>query len=497
MPNPHFDRFMELNEKGDIKGLVSEFVELGVKSVDQNMTDAEQEAFDDFRKWLTEPLAKEGPDKEKPARGAHFYAQFLEELLKYKAEVNMSLAEDVIENVKLIHEGKVPGTEAYANDPVARHELGSYMAEQSDKFKYIGSITGTIYTLLGDYPQIPLEDEDAKKYGLEPGTKINELIQKAGEDITREYLGNETIYSESDTEYMRRMGGELTTEISDYGLEFENGEFKPKKGNIDKDFLRDGYRQLDNEPVLDEDGDVQKNIVHYIAEPEKFVAGKREEHQHKMDKYLKNFDDLQNRAKKYLDQMDKLAAYKKNNSDEFNAMHEALADVAALSDFNTPKQIVDTLNRLNKTSAAYRARIDGSLFRGVMDNGRDRRDLSNTLVGFTKQLIEKLDEYKSPAFDRNLGLADQVKEFNTPVKMAEKKESAPEVKSEEMPVVKQKISVAELNKEEAKANKSANPERDEILKKREEIMNKRKENEKNGIASDNTNHVKKRGRGLE
>lgn len=134
-------------------------------------------------------------------------------------------------------------------------------------------------------------------------------------------------------------------------------------------------------------------------------------------------------------------------------MLEALSDLASLSAANTPKQINNALIKLENASTAYRERIDGSYFKGIWKNGRERRDLSDELAVFSGQMRKELSELDDHHFNRDRGIDDQIKRIRESVKEKNK----------------EKVDIEQLNKEEGKTVK------EEKIKKTEN-KNKEKNN---------------------
>ncbi len=492
MPNLYSQKLKELENQKKYNELADLYIGLLIKIVEGTASKEEMEAGEGYSEYLGEPMGKSGFENQNtPKRDPEFLVNMLEQFLARKGELNIELAQEAEKIADQIQDGEYPGLEQYANDPRTALDLAGVIVSSSDKARNISALSKALFDTTTNIVDYPIDDNSAKRLGVEPGTTFSQFLHGLGEKIVSDHLAENSLLHPDEFNYLRAKGGDLNTSISDYGLQFKDGKIEPFKTTGYTGELHAGYSKLDDEPVIDYDGSIIKNQVHAVADPAYFLPRMRENHYEKMLNLKDSIDSLAEMATVMQEKLEKLKAHKSNQSDEFNAMSDALDEVAELSDSNTPVQIMKAFDKLKNASKAYMDRIDSSMFRGVFQNGRERRSFAEDINNFAATGVKKLDGIDR-YFNRKRGVADQIDKFNEKtieIKNEEKinENKAPEVKQP----AKEKADLKELIKDEAIESKkaSSNPERDEVLRKRMEIMNKRKENEKKGIASDNKNHV--------
>lgn len=451
MPNIHYDKLIEYENDNDIASIVKDYIELNVKCGNGTATQEEIEARDDYIAHLIET-----DENEKPKRGIHFITRLNEEILKIKADLNIQMAMEAEQLSNQILNGEYPGLERYKDDPKASYDIAGNMIYASELGLTYGVLGSILYDLNRDFVNVHLEEQDIKRLNLPENSTLSNLVENDGEKIIEGYLSEESKYSimsVDERNHYRKEGGELNTDLSDnYGIEYKDGTLKPKVIATIQDFNPFGYHNYSDEPVI-EDGEIVKNGRYVEADPDLIYGKSKEKHIDRMIKYKNSLDKMIDAASEKLTKLTELSAYKKNQSKEFDNMLEALSDLASMSAAHTPKQINNALIKLENASTAYRERIDGSYFKGIWKNGRERRDLSDELAVFSGQMRKELSELDDHHFNRDRGIDDQIKRIRESVKEKDR----------------EKVDIEQLNKEEGKTVK------EEKIKKTE---NKNKEKNK-------------------
>ncbi len=222
-----------------------------------------------------------------------------------------------------------------------------------------------------------------------------------------------------------------------------------------------------------------------------------------LQSYGNRLIDIQIGAEEMLREYNELKNAKSNNSDEFKKLGEALEEVSKLNAGKAPLEIEESLAKLKKAANDYNARIDGSIFRGVLGGGRNRRDLSGRLASFAEESTVSLNAVYPEGATKDIALKAQTEEtFNEWVRLGTespaKKEKAPEKEAETPgknaaepakaePEKKEgardekksrKIDLSEMKQkeDESKGRKSMDPQmKKELYEKQKEIMDKRRE----------------------
>ncbi|MBR1470179.1 MAG: hypothetical protein IJ600_00890 [Lachnospiraceae bacterium] len=508
--------FGQYEKKGDYRTLARNYVALMAKTMDKSITQEEQEAFDSFSDHILGKDVNNGKIKLNP----EFVLVYSLELLKYKGELNVELGMKAEDAAAKVRNGEILGTDAYRSDPKACYDLGSGLVYETYEFGLISAITTSMFEAISDFSSEPIPGELAEKYGLPQGLEFGDLMRNPGEEYTMQYLGEESILSPAEREYYRNKGGEIARLDGRYGLKIKDGAFVPDRQIKYKDSIPANWHIYSDEPVYGDEGERRDDMVRTEAEPENMVHDNMLHHLEKMERYQNGMLDMVEKAKEYLATLKKLEAGKKNQSDQFNAMADALQDVANLNETYTPWQIQEALGRLSEASRTYKEHIDSSRFRGILPNGKKRNELAGELIGFADLQFNEMDKLNDHHLDRERAITSQIDGMKAGIrkwamesekkaaeaaeknsvqsagaekseeKSAEKAQEKPAEKAEEKPVEKkhtgrghEKIGLQGLQNKPDASEAPGLSEREEVLRKRAEIMNKRRENEikmKNG-----------------
>lgn len=190
----------------------------------------------------------------------------------------------------------------------------------------------------------------------------------------------ETILTRAD-EFLRseRFAKLSNREISELVAGGPDNLKKFRRDLMNETYAMDGYAQENGEP--DRSAETIESLQEKLAGRERAVSALVDRKQ-RTELYTQSLDKLVAQAKRYQETLKKLAAHKSENSEEFQNMEHALDEVAKMNKNMSPLQIEGLMTQLGAMAGAYRERIDGSWHRGILGNGRERRNLAESIGYF-------------------------------------------------------------------------------------------------------------------
>ena len=142
--------------------------------------------------------------------------------------------------------------------------------------------------------------------------------------------------------------------------------------------------------------------------------------------YRRKLEDVAAEAKMQLEKLEKMTQIKKN-SEEYNAMHDALKEVANLgktADDLTPEQVEKAFNDLKNAGADYENTHKG-LFKGNIGSGRQRFNFSREIQTFAIDNGMAVSKYgRDIGIDRSSTIGKQLQRNAEAIKRAKNANNA-------------------------------------------------------------------------
>lgn len=410
--NRYYNRLRELEEKGDIKGVVDIMIELNYKEGEKLLDKEAIDGLDQFTKELTGSRGNGIKARLDPEQDFELFTTYVDEIMKYKAEMDIRVGKQLNDTIKKLSRGEIPGAEEYKDDPIACFEIASGIVNQSENAKLAASAATELMAISDNYTDLKLGEQMASDYDLPPTASLGDLIIARGKDLFKKTTLTDMAESKGEQQYYGKIGGEISGKLEKYGLSYENKELVPNKTYKYIDEINEKYHKISDNPVRDAYGDIIENAVFVEANPDAFVKDKKQAHLAKLEKKQEKLDAgimyITNEAKEKLNELDKLASYKKSQSTEFSAMHDALKSLAALNGDSTLGEVSEALSNLSKTSKAYMKHIDSSKFRGIRGNGRERREFAGEINEFADSNYLDINSFNNNIFDSSKDRRNQI-----------------------------------------------------------------------------------------
>lgn len=396
-PQQTYDKFAELEKKGDIEGLVQHMSDC---YGDEEMLTSAKKFYEDFAESVKEA---QGPEK---ARKEKLAADWAERLIKEDVMTRIDAGTKMADYEKKIRNGEVPDTEhivdqknvvkAIAHDLVHNSVIGNkYMGLNHARMDYINALSG----------KKVISSEQTNNYQVKrPVEMLDEIAAEKGMDKNK---------------------------IKDYALRAESFEASAVKYDfVVKDDVKTGEYPFSKIPdnVTKLKGASDQELEQMINDKEK-----------QMDDLLK-FEQAalgtKITADSLLKELEETQPKGHENSIEYDEMHEALENITRLGNgmiykrgemrtvqWDLSSKIIDgNLDVLEKSAQNYEQTHKNP----SQQYGKDRRALATRIKEFAGQHKQLLKEAKS-GFNANVisGIKNRNKEIDMITKEQEKRGLVP------------------------------------------------------------------------